>query len=67
MKKSLLASVFALAFVCFTQVVLAGSFPPPPPPPPSPTPIDGGIALLVGGGIAYAAKKAYNKRKDNNV
>lgn len=56
-----------LGFVCFTQVVLAASFPPPPPPPPAPTPIDGGIALLVGGGISYVAKKAYDKRKNNNA
>jgi hypothetical protein len=67
MKKSLLTSVFVLGFVCFTQVVLAASFPPPPPPPPAPTPIDGGIALLVVGGISYVSKKAYDKRKNNNA
>lgn len=35
--------------------------PPPPPPPPSGVPIDGGIALLLGGLTAYGAKKYLNK------
>jgi hypothetical protein len=63
MKKSLLTSIFVLGFVCFAQVVFAA----PPPPPPAPTPIDGGIALLVAGGISVVAKKAYDKRKNNNA
>jgi hypothetical protein len=28
-------------------------------------PIDGGVSLLVAAGIAYGAKKAYDKRKSN--
>jgi len=28
-------------------------------------PIDGGVSLLVAAGIAYGAKKAYDKRKNN--
>lgn len=28
-------------------------------------PIDGGVSLLVAAGIAYGAKKAYDKRKQN--
>lgn len=27
-------------------------------------PIDGGIGLLIAAGVAYGAKKAYDKRKD---
>ena len=28
-------------------------------------PIDGGVSLLVAAGVAYGAKKAYDKRKKN--
>lgn len=28
-------------------------------------PIDGGLSLLLGAGIAYGAKRAYTKRKGN--
>lgn len=30
---------------------------PPPPPPPPGTPIDGGVALLIGGAVGYAYRK----------
>ncbi|MBX3257763.1 MAG: hypothetical protein KF862_26780 [Chitinophagaceae bacterium] len=30
-------------------------------------PIDGGVSLLVAAGIAYGAKKAYDKRKKDNT
>lgn len=44
-------------------VSFAASFPPPPPPPPAPTPIDGGLFVLVAGGIGYATKKYYSNKK----
>ena len=50
-----LASPIAVSFV-FAQPA-----PPPPPPPPAGIPIDGGIALLLGGLAAYGAKKYLKK------
>lgn len=35
--------------------------------PDSEIPIDGGLGLLVAAGIAYGAKKAYDKRKKDRV
>lgn len=51
----LLIAPFAVSFV-FAQPA-----PPPPPPPPVGVPIDGGIALLLGGLAAYGAKKYLKK------
>jgi hypothetical protein len=65
MKKVLFSSLAVLAMVLVAQVVLAG--PSTPPTPPTPTPIDGGLTLLIGGGIAYAAKKGYDSRKNNKA
>ena len=65
MKKVLFSSLAVLAMVLFAQVVLASVSTPPTPP--TPTPIDGGLTLLIGGGIAYAAKKGYDKRKNNKA
>lgn len=39
----------------------------PGPDPDTEIPIDGGVSLLVAAGIAYGAKKAYDKRKKNNA
>jgi hypothetical protein len=30
-------------------------------------PIDGGLSILIAAGIGYGAKKAYNKRKEQNI
>lgn len=55
--------VFALVLV--TTATFAQGGPPPPPPPGGPAPgaipIDGGVLALLAGGIAYGAKKLYNK------
>lgn len=64
MKKGLLLMlIFALVLV--TTAVFAQGGPPPPPPPGGPAPgaipIDGGVLALLAGGIAYGAKKLYNK------
>lgn len=37
--------------------------PDPGPDPDTDVPIDGGVSLLVAAGVAYGAKKAYDKRK----
>ena len=65
MKKILLTSLTVLALVLVAQVLTAQPLVPPsfPGPPVTPLPIDGGLTLIIGGGIAYAAKKAYDKRK----
>jgi hypothetical protein len=51
----LLVAPFTLSYV-FAQPT-----PPPPPPPPVGVPIDGGIAILLGGLAAYGAKKYLGK------
>jgi hypothetical protein len=62
--KKIIYSLLPIAVMVFTAITsFAASFPPPPPPPPAPTPIDGGILLMVTGGIGYVAKKQYDKRK----
>ncbi len=38
----------------------------PPPPPPDPIPIDGGLSALAAAGVAYAAKKLYSAKKQEN-
>jgi hypothetical protein len=67
MKKILLPSLIVLALVLVAQVLTAQPTALPPSgfagPPVTALPIDGGLTLIIGGGIAYAAKKAYNKRK----
>ena len=55
----LLAVLFT--FVAFTVIAQPPPPPPPPPPPGPPAPIDGGLALLIGAGLTYGAKKLYNK------
>ena len=66
--KKYLPSLLLLALVLITTVVFAqiggGTGVPPPPignPPPGAVPIDGGVLALLAGGIAYGAKKLYNK------
>jgi hypothetical protein len=56
---------FSLAIaVAFSLILLCCvTFAAPPPPPPAPTPIDGGLSLLVLGGIGYASKKFYDRSK----
>lgn len=56
--------LLALVFACTASLVQAQ--PPDDPgvdPDPVPVPFDGGISLVVAAGIAYAAKKGYDKRK----
>lgn len=50
-----------LPFATFAQA------PEDPPTDPADTPIDGGLSLLVAAGVAYGAKKAYNKKQKNKA
>lgn len=63
--KKYLPSLLILALVLVATITFAQGGPPPQPGPgpPSPpaVPIDGGILALLAGGIAYGAKKLYNK------
>lgn len=61
--KSLLTTV-ALSIVCFLMYVpsVLAQLPDDPGQDPD-IPIDGGLSLLIAAGVAYGAKKAYDKRK----
>jgi hypothetical protein len=67
MKNLFLTSLSILALILLAQLVSAQptALPPSgfPGPPVTALPIDGGLSLIIGGGIAYAAKKAYAKKK----
>ena len=71
MKQLAFILVVFFMFVC-SQSLLSAPGPPPainPPcwPPPC-IPIDGGISALVAAGVAYGAKKLYDKKKkDSNL
>ena len=64
MKKYILNLVLSL-FLVIPAVTFAQA----PPPPPNGTgreidaPLDGGLSLLVGSGVAFLAKKGYDKRR----
>ena len=54
----------ALSIVCFLMYVPSVSAQGPDNPGGDPDiPIDGGLSLLIAAGVAYGAKKAYDKRK----
>lgn len=75
MSKSKIKLVHLLLALAFTGTVFTaqaqGPADPNDDPDPSPAiPFDGGISLVVAAGIAYAAKKGYDKRRkqsDNNL
>lgn len=65
MKKYLSILVFLIIFVlspAFVQTAIAQ----PPPPPPEDIPIDGGLGFLLAAGVAYAAKKLYKNKDQEN-
>lgn len=70
-KIRLLQLFFAIALTCSFSLVQAQ--PPddpgedPDPPPNTEIPFDGGISLLVAAGVAYAAKKGYDKKNKGKV
>jgi len=67
--KSRFALLLALALVLATPLVHAQGGPGDPGDDPDPTravPFDGGLSLVVAAGIAYAAKKGRDKRKQQN-
>lgn len=70
MNKKIFLTFLLLIFAAFANQILAASgmgMGPPNPPcgvapfPPCPIPLDGGITLLAGAGIALAARKYYKK------
>lgn len=57
--------VFIVIFIlspAFVQTAIAQ----PPPPPPVGIPIDGGLGFLLAAGVAYAAKRLYDGREQEN-
>jgi hypothetical protein len=55
------AASIVTAIICFP--VLAHAAPGDPGPGPVGAPFDGGITMVIAAGVAYASKKAYDKRK----
>ena len=64
MKAGFIIAVMVMAIFCFAMPLLAQPGGPGGDPDMA-VPIDGGVSLLVAAGIAYGAKKAYDKRKSN--
>lgn len=66
--KSLLttAMLTAFSFIMYIPTVLA-QLPDDPGVDPDEIPIDGGLSLLIAAGVAYGAKKAYDKRKKDKT
>lgn len=58
--------LLAIALSCTASVVNAQDPGDPGDDPDRQVPFDGGISLVVAAGIAYAAKKGYDKRKKSN-
>lgn len=58
-----IVSVLALMVISVLAFAQIGPPPAPPPPPPGPPgmPIDGGVILLLSGGLIYGANKLYKK------
>lgn len=54
-----------LTVVCFVMYIpsLLAQLPDDPGVDPDEIPLDGGLSLLIAAGVAYGAKKAYDKRK----
>jgi hypothetical protein len=55
--------------VTLTFTTVQAQFDDPDPPPRSEIPFDGGLSLIIAAGVAYAAKKGYdkkNKQKQNS-
>lgn len=52
-----LSLILVLAFISFSLIAQA-------PNPPAGVPIDGGLSLVLAGGIGLGAKKLYDKYKD---
>jgi MYXO-CTERM domain-containing protein len=61
MKKSITISLITIAFLLLPVLNALGQ---PPPPPPQDIPIDGGLLLLLLGGIAFAVRKFWRKSKN---
>ncbi len=64
-KKSFFLSLFVAIIFMATPFFVSAQFgdPDPDPPLPDAVPFDAGLSVLVAAGVAYAAKKRYDKRK----
>jgi len=60
--KSLLTTAITFCCLCFPVLLLAQGDPGEDP---DPIPLDGGLSLLIGAGVAYGFKKAHDARKKN--
>ena len=73
MKKIIINFLFTFALIISPLVILTINADPPNPDGPgvpklpvnSGAPIDGGVTILIGAGLAYGAKKLFNKNKTN--
>jgi hypothetical protein len=64
LKSVLTLAVYAVALLCLPALVYAQGDPGPDP---DPIPFDGGLSMLIAAGVAYGAKKAYDKRKKDKA
>lgn len=58
--RSFTSAVLMLVCLCLPSLLLAQGDPGLDP---DPIPLDGGLSMLIAAGVAYGAKKAYDKRK----
>jgi hypothetical protein len=64
MKIKLVCLFVALAATLTFTTVQAQFDDPDPPPPNTNIPFDGGLSLIIAAGVAYAAKKGYDKKNN---
>jgi hypothetical protein len=60
-------SIIVVAFLCLALFSKAQGPGDPGPDPDPAVPLDGGLTMLVAAGIGYAAKKRYDKRKNEKT
>lgn len=67
MKTTRLLSAAISIIICIISITVSAQPGGPGKDPDTEVPIDGGVSLLVAAGVAYAAKKAYDKRKKERM
>ena len=65
--KSFKKAVVIISFISLPVLAGAQFDPDPDPPAPDEVPFDAGLTVLIGAGIAYAAKKRHDKRKAEKI
>ncbi len=63
MRRIFVILILMFAFIISSQIVSAQ----PPPPPPQDIPIDGGLTVLLIGGLLYGAREIYKHDKKNKT